>query len=127
MDLFRRRCENTSSYSRLLVSICEENGFSHWVNCGVILDGWTAVCAGHLDRGMTVLQEGIVGYQKVGARIWMPVWRILEAETCVKAGRDEAALRAIEQALAEGESIAERTRQAPHIAVRGPWQNYPEI
>ena len=31
----------------------------------------------------------------------MPMFRILEAETYVKAGRDEAALRAIEQALAE--------------------------
>jgi DNA-binding response OmpR family regulator/class 3 adenylate cyclase/predicted ATPase len=118
MDLFRRRCENTSSYTGLLVSICKENGFSHWVNCGVILDGWAAVCAGHLDRGMTVLQEGIVGYQKVGARIWMPMWRILEAETYVKAGRDEAALRAIEQALAEGENIGERWAMAEALRIK---------
>ena len=118
MDLFRRRCENTSSYSGLLVSICKENGFSHWVNCGVILDGWAAVCAGHLDRGMTVLQEGIVGYQKVGARIWMPMWRILEAETYVKEGRDEAALRAIEQALAEGENIGERWAMAEALRIK---------
>jgi predicted ATPase len=118
IDLFRRRCENTSSYSGLLVSICKENGFSHWVNCGVILDGWAAVCAGHLDRGMTVLQEGIVGYQKVGARIWMPMWRILEAETYVKAGRDEAALRAIEQALAEGENIGERWAMAEALRIK---------
>ena len=40
--------------------------------------------------------------KEAGARIWMPMFRILEAETYVKAGRDEAALQAIEQALAEG-------------------------
>jgi predicted ATPase len=67
---------------------------------------------------MTVLQEGIVGYQKVGARIWMPMWRILEAETYVKAGRDEAALRAIEQALAEGENIGERWAMAEALRIK---------
>jgi predicted ATPase len=118
MDLFRRRCEDTSSYAGLVISICEENGFSHWANCGVILDGWAAVCAGHLDRGMTVLQEGIVRWQKVGARIWMPMWRILEAETYLKAGRYEASLRAIEQALAEGESIGERWATAEGLRIK---------
>ena len=67
MDLFRRRCEDTSSYAGLVISTCNENGFSHWLNCGVILDGWAAVCAGHLDRGMAVLREGIVRWQRSGS------------------------------------------------------------
>ena len=37
MDLFRRRCEDTSSYADLVISICNQNRFLHWVNCGVIL------------------------------------------------------------------------------------------
>ena len=118
IDLFRRRCEDTSSYAGLVISICNENGFSHWVNCGVILDGWAAVCAGHLDRGMAVLREGMVRWQKAGARIWMPMFRILEAETYLKAGRDEAALRAIEQALAEGENIGERWAMAEALRIK---------
>jgi predicted ATPase len=118
MDLFRRRCEETSSYAGLVISICKENGFSHWENCGAILDGWAAVCAGHLDRGMAVLQEGIVRWHKAGARMWMPMFRILEAETYVKAGRDEAALRAIEQALAEGEDIGERWATAEALRIK---------
>jgi predicted ATPase len=134
MDLFRRRCEDTSSYAGLVISTCNENGFSHWLNCGVLLDGWAAVCAGHLDRGMAVLQEGIDRWLKEGARIWMPMFRILEAETYVKTGRDEAALQAIEQALAEAENIGERwaTAEALRIkarilssAVNG--KNFPEI
>jgi DNA-binding response OmpR family regulator/class 3 adenylate cyclase/predicted ATPase len=118
MDLFRRRCEDTSSYAGLVISTCNENGFSHWLNCGVILDGWGAVCAGHLDRGMAVLQEGIVRWQEEGAQIWMPMFRILEAETYLKAGRDEAALRAIEQALAEAESIGERWATAEALRIK---------
>ena len=118
IDLFRRRCEDTSSYAGLVISTCNENGFSHWLNCGVILDGWATVCAGHLDRGMAVLQEGIVRWLKEGARIWMPMFRILEAETYLKAGRDEAALLAIEQALAEAENIGERWATAEALRIK---------
>ena len=99
LDLFQRRGEDTSSYAGLIISICKEHGFSHWTNFGVILDGWAAVCAGHLDRGMAVLQEGIDRYQKAGARLWLPMFLILEADTYAKSGRDEAALRTIERAL----------------------------
>ena len=66
----------------------------------------------------TVLQEGMVGWQKAGARLWMPMFRILEAETYVKAGRDEAALRAIEQALATGENTGERWAMAEVLRIK---------
>jgi predicted ATPase len=100
MDLFRRRCEDMQSYADLLVSICNENGFSHWRNYGRILNGWAAICRGHADSGTEVLRDAVAGWQIGGARLWVPMFRILEAEGHVKAGRDEAALQAIEQALA---------------------------
>jgi predicted ATPase len=62
------------------------------------------------------------------------MFRILEAETYLKAGRDEAALLAIEQALAEAENISERwaTAEALRIKARilssaGDSKNFPEI
>ena len=134
IDLFRRRCEDTSSYAGLVISTCNENRVSHWLNCGVILDGWATVCAGHSDRGLGVLHEGMVRWQRSGAQIWMPMFRILEAETYLKAGRDEAALRAIEQALAEGENIGERWATAEALRVKarillsaGDNKKFPEI
>jgi predicted ATPase len=134
MDLFWRRCEDTSSYAGLVISICKENRFLHWVNCGVVLDGWAAVNRGQLDRGMEVLQEGVVGWQKAGARLWMPMFLLLEAETYVKAGRDEAALGAIEQALATCEDTGERWAIAEVLRVKaqllrstGRSKNYREI
>jgi len=118
MDLFRRRCEDTKSYAGLVVSICNENGFSHWANCGMILDGWAAICAGQVDRGLEVLREGVVGWQKGGARLWLPMFLILEAETYAKAGRHEAALQAIEQALAICEETGERWALAEVLRIK---------
>jgi class 3 adenylate cyclase/DNA-binding response OmpR family regulator/predicted ATPase len=99
MDLFRGRYEDMQSYAGLVISICKQNGFSHWLNCGTIFDGWAAVCAGEVARGEEVLREGVAGWQKKGAQLWMPMFLILEAETYAKAGRDETALQTIEQAL----------------------------
>jgi predicted ATPase/class 3 adenylate cyclase/DNA-binding response OmpR family regulator len=112
MDLFRRRSEDMQSYADLMVSICDENGFSHWRNYGQILNGWAAICGGNADSGTEVLRNAVAGWQKGGARLWVPMFRILEAEGHVKAGRDEAALQAVEQALAICEDTGERWAMA---------------
>src|SRR6516165_373198 len=107
MDLFRRRHQDIPSYAGLVISICKENGFSHWMNCGKILDGWAAVCRGQVDTGIEVLREGLAGWEKAGARLWMPMFLILEAEAYGKWGRDEAALQAIERAVVVCEKSGE--------------------
>src|SRR6516162_1071012 len=112
MDLFRGRCEDTQSYAKLMISICNESGFSHWRNYGRILDGWAAICVGDVDRGTEALRDAVAGWQKGGARLWMPVFLILEADGHVKAGRAGVALQAIEQALTIGEHTGERWAMA---------------
>jgi predicted ATPase len=112
MDLFQHRYEDMQSYASLVISICNENGFSpRWASWGRILDGWAAICGGDVDRGTAVLQKAVAGWQKEGAR-WMPMFLILEAEGHVKGGHAEAALHAIEQALAIGEHTGERWAMA---------------
>jgi predicted ATPase len=108
MDLFRRRSEDMQSYAGLVISICNENGLLHWANCGNILNSWAAVCAGQTDRGIEALREGVVGWQKGGARLWMPIFLMLEAEAYAKTGRKEAALQVIERAIAICEDNGER-------------------
>lgn len=112
MDLFRRRSEDMRSYAESLVSICNENGFSHWRNYGRILDGWPAISGGDVESGTDVLRKAVAGWQKGGARLWMPMFLILEAAGHVKAGHGEAALETIEQALAICEDSGERWAMA---------------
>jgi predicted ATPase len=61
-----------------------------------------------VDLGIKLLQEGIIGWQKGGAGLWMPMFLKLEAEANAKAGRDSLALKLIDQALATCESNGER-------------------
>jgi len=118
MDLFRRRNEDMQSHADLLVSICNENGFLHWRNYGRILDGWAAIGGGDADHGTESLRKAVAGWQKGGARLWLPMFLILEAAGQVKAGRDGAALETIEQALAICQDTGERWAMAEALRTK---------
>jgi predicted ATPase len=112
MDLFRRRYEDIQAYASFVVSLCNENGLSHWANFNVILDACAAVCAGKVDQGIKLLREGIVGWQQGGARLWVPIFLKLEAEACAKISRNGLALKLIDQAVATCEHTGERWAMA---------------
>jgi DNA-binding response OmpR family regulator/class 3 adenylate cyclase/predicted ATPase len=118
MDLFRRSCEDTQSYAALVISLCTENGFSHWLNCGRVLEGRGKICRGEVDKGIEVLRAGLLGWQQRGARLWLPIFLTLEAEACVEAGRTEAALRIIEEALTISEETGESWATAEVLRVK---------
>ena len=108
IDIFRRSSEDMRSYARSVVSLCQENGLSHWMACGRILEGWATVNEGEIDRGIELLRAGVAAWREAGAQLWLPLFLVLEAQACHKAGRNEAALGAIEQAIAISEETGER-------------------
>jgi predicted ATPase len=118
LDLFRRRCDDTQLYAGLVVSLCTENAFLHWINFGLIFEGWAEIRQGHVDHGIKVLRAGILEWQKGGARLWLPFFLTLEAEACFEAGGGEAALQAIEQALAVSRDTGECWAMAEVLRVK---------
>jgi predicted ATPase len=118
MDLFKRRREDTQSYASLVVSLCTENGFSHWVNNGRILQGWARICQREMDQGIELLRAGVAGWREGGARLWMPIFLTLEAEACAEAGRLDAALKTIEEALAISKDTGERWAMAEVLRLK---------
>ena len=119
MDLFSRRCDDTRSYAGLVVSLCTENGFSHWINCGRILEGWGEIRQGKVDQGIELLRAGMASWQKAGARLWLPILLTLKAEAYVETGRGDAALEVIEEALAVSKVTGERWAMAEVLRVKG--------
>src|SRR5262249_60341780 len=96
----------------MVVSLSTENGFSHWLNCGRIFEGWAEICRGEVDGGIELLRAGIAAWHKRGARLWLPIFLTLEAEAYAKAGRGDAALGIIEEALAMAKDTGERWAMA---------------
>ncbi len=108
IDIFRRSSDDMRSYADSVVSLCHEHGLSHWMACGRIFEGWAAVNEGEIDRGIELLRAGVAAWRKAGARLWLPLFLALEAEAYAKGGRSDAALEAIERAIAVSEETGER-------------------
>ena len=100
IDLFNGRADDIDACAEMIVSLCAEHRFSHWMNCGRILQGWAAICRGDVDRGLEVLCAGVAAWRDGGARLWMPTFLALEAEAYARAGRSDAALLSIDHAIA---------------------------
>jgi predicted ATPase len=71
-----------------------------------------------MDGGIELLRAGVAAWQKRGARLWLPIFLTLEAEACAKAGRRDAALEAIEQALAIAKDTGEHWAMAEVLRVK---------
>ena len=133
LDIFRRRPEDAQVYADRVVSLCTENGFSHWVNCGRIFEGWAKIHQGEVDQGLEALRAGVLGWQNGGARLFVPLFLTLEAKACFEAGRTEAALQAIEKAFAvstdTGEccALAEMLRVKARLLQAAGWAEAEEI
>jgi predicted ATPase len=102
----------------LVVSLSAEHGFVHWASCGRILEGWAALCGGKVEQGIELLREGVAAWRQGGARLWLPIFLALEAEAYAASGRNEAALRVTEEALAESESSGERWMSAELLRIK---------
>ena len=118
MDIFRRCPEDTQSYAKAVISICTEHDFPFWAAGGRILDGWAIACQGKADEGIEKLDEGLAGWRKTGARLWLPIFLALKAEAHAKAGRSETALKSIEEALRISDETGERWAVAEVLRIK---------
>ena len=107
IDIFERQWEEMQSYAQVIVSLCAEHGLSHWMNCGRVFEGWAAVCGGDVHSGIETLRGGLAGWRKAGAKLWLPIFSMMEAEAYSKAGRIDDALQAIDRAIVVSEETGE--------------------
>jgi predicted ATPase len=118
IDVFKRQWEEMQSYAQVIVSLCAGHGLSHWMNCGRIFEGWAVVCGGDVHSGLETLQGGIAGWRKAGAKLWLPIFSMMEAEAYSKADRNDDALQAIDRAIAACAETGERWALAEVLRVK---------
>jgi predicted ATPase len=118
MDVFRRQSDDTKSYAGVVTSLCSEHAFPFWAAGGQIFGGWGAINQGEVDAGVDELIRGLAAWRKTAARLWLPIFLALQAEGHFKAGRNQAALHSIEQALATSDETGERWAIAEILRVK---------
>jgi DNA-binding winged helix-turn-helix (wHTH) protein/predicted ATPase len=76
-------------------------GFAPRVATAQILRGWSRAAQGRTAVGVDELRDGITAYRATGARMDLPYYLGLLADACLRAGRFDDGLAAIDEALAE--------------------------
>ena len=107
MDVMRRRPEGVDAYAQTVISLCSEHGYPFWGAGGQILHGW-ATAHDDPEKGIELIRAGLAAWRKTGARLWLPIFVALEGEAHAAAGRSDAALQAVDQAIAISAETGER-------------------
>ena len=117
IDIMRRHPVDTHAYTQTVISLCSEHGFPFWGAGGQILHGW-ATSHDDPDKGVEQIRAGLAAWRKTGARLWLPIFVALEGEAHAAAGRSDAALRAVDEAIAISGETGERWAIAEVIRLK---------
>jgi len=107
IDIMRRSPEGAGAYAQTVISVCTEHGHPFWAAGGQILHGWAAA-HDDPDKGVEAMRAGLAAWRNTGSRLWLPIFVALEGEAHAAAGRSDAALQAVDQAIAISEETGER-------------------
>lgn len=95
-----RDAEGTLDYANRALVISSEHGFLHWKHQATILRGWSLTELGHIDDGLNQMRAGLEGYEAMDSWLAACWFRSLLANAYTRAGQPDAALRALDDALA---------------------------
>jgi predicted ATPase len=117
IDIMRRRSVDTLAYTQTVISLCSEHGLLFWGAGGQILHGW-ATSHDDPEKGVEQIRVGLAAWRKTGARLWLPIFVALEGEAHAAAGRSDAALQAVDEAIAISGETGERWAIAEVIRLK---------
>jgi predicted ATPase/class 3 adenylate cyclase len=94
-----RDIEQCAACSRMLVTVCEEQGYAHLLTVGKCELGWAVAMQGDVDGGKTLLLEGIAASRAMGSRLRPEAGKYLLADVLALAGQHDEALAVIDDVL----------------------------
>ena len=111
-------CGDTAQLDRRvrdLRRLCAEQGYALWLAWATCFEGWVAGARGNLAEGIALMERGVDAFRGTGTRAHLPYLLALLSETCLRAGRIDAASERLAEARAQLESSGERHWEAePH-------------
>ena len=88
-----------AAYSRMVVAVCEEQGFSSLLASGQCQLGWVLAKQGDVDKGKALLLEGIAASRTTGSRLRPEAGNYLLADVLAWSGQRDEALAVLDEVL----------------------------
>jgi predicted ATPase len=108
-------CGDTAQLDRQasdLKRLSAEQGYALWLAWATCFEGWVAGARGNLTEGIALMEHGVEAFRGTGTRAHLPYLLALLSETCLRAGRIDAASERLAEAHAQAESSDERYWEA---------------
>jgi predicted ATPase/class 3 adenylate cyclase len=102
-----RDVQGTMDYAKRALVVSSEHGFLHWRYQATILQGWALAELGHIDDGLNQIRAGLDAYKGTDSWLATSWFESLLASAYFGAGRPDAALRALDAALASARRTEE--------------------
>jgi len=103
-----RDAQRTKEYCNRTIALSAEHGFVHWKHQATMLRGWALTELGRIDEGLNEIRAGLDGYEAMESWLASSWFRTLLVNGYQKAGRPEAALRAVDDAFVISQRTGER-------------------
>jgi class 3 adenylate cyclase/predicted ATPase len=99
-EMLRRDRMRSAPYVRAYLDLTEEHVMPMWLANGAFHEGWQRWHAGDRDAGRARMHEALALVREQGQTVFMPLYRVLLAETEAEEGRADAALATLNLELA---------------------------
>jgi len=116
--LWRDVCEVENQAERTL-RLAEEHGFPFWTGMALALHGWALVQRGEAERGAQSIRDGIARHRAGGAQTICSHMLAFLADACLRLGKIEAGLEAVDEGLALSRSSFDRVYEPELWRLKG--------
>jgi len=96
----RREIAATREWAAATTAVATRQGFAYRIATGMILQGWAMAFQGEGHAGINHIRQGLLGCDRIGARMDRPYYLGLLAEACAATDRLDEGLDALDEALA---------------------------
>ncbi len=116
---FRGEASLALQQAQAAAEFATEQGFPTWLSHGLMLQGWAETEQGRMDTGTARVDQALLAYQATGAKVWIPLFMLLQAQGLGRAGETEQALESATRGLALAQELGPYWWEAELLRVRG--------
>jgi predicted ATPase len=116
---YRRDAAATYARADALMAFATAQGLALRVELGRILRGWALAMQGDAAAGVAHIHQGLAAVQSIGLKLYRPYFLALLAEAYGQAGRPEAGLTVLAEALTLVAATEERWWEAELYRLQG--------
>ncbi len=109
---FRGEAAQLERRARDLHHFSTEHGFAPWIAWATFFEGWVTGARANEAEGIAMMERALDGWRESGLRIVEPYLLALLSETCLRAGRIDAAGERLAEARDRVEKTGERWWEA---------------